>query len=197
MFDFQHVPEIRTERLLLNAVKASDDNALYDIFSDPEVTRYNDVQTFSDRRESRIFRGFIQDRFNERVGIRWAIRLADAPGKLIGLAGYNTWTRHNRCAEIGYDLLRFYWNRGFMTEALRGVIAFGFREMALNRVEALVTDTNAASCRVLEKLDFTAEGLLRQRGCWKGRYHDLWLFALLRADVAQKGLTWAGLSSTH
>jgi [ribosomal protein S5]-alanine N-acetyltransferase len=65
---------------------------------------------------------------------------------------------------------------------MRAVIRFGFKEMALNRVEADVTPGNEASVRVLRKLGFVEEGLLRQRAYWKGRYHDLRFFSLLRNE---------------
>ncbi len=71
-----------------------------------------------------------------------------------------------------------------MTEALEAMLRFGFDAMSLNRIEADVTVGNDASVRVLEKLGFQREGLLRQRGYWKGSYHDLWLFSLLRDEIA-------------
>lgn len=45
------------------------------------------------------------------------------------------------------------------------------------RIEADVTVGNNASARVLHKLGFTEKGLLRQRGFWKGSYHDLRTFS--------------------
>jgi ribosomal-protein-alanine N-acetyltransferase len=183
--------------LLLNAITSDDHRALFDIFSDVDVTRFNDVQTFASLEDAKWLEQFIQRRFRDEVGIRWAIRLKDAPRKLIGTVGFNAWMRHNHCGEIGYDLLRFYWGRGFMTEALQPVIAFGFSQLALNRIEADVMVGNHASAQVLAKLGFTEEGVLRQRGCWKGAFHDLRIFSLLREDIIKKGLTWVARYSTH
>jgi ribosomal-protein-alanine N-acetyltransferase len=45
-----------------------------------------------------------------------------------------------------------------------------------------VTVSNDRSARVLEKVGFEEEGVLRQRGFWKGEYRDLRLFSLLRED---------------
>ncbi|NIW38715.1 MAG: GNAT family N-acetyltransferase, partial [Gemmatimonadetes bacterium] len=87
-----------------------------------------------------------------------------------------------RQAEIGYDLAHRHWGRGLMTEALRPMLRFGFEEMDLHRIEAGVTVGNEASARVLEKLGFREEGLLRRGGYWKGAYHDLRGFGLLRRD---------------
>jgi ribosomal-protein-alanine N-acetyltransferase len=69
-----------------------------------------------------------------------------------------------------------------MTEALHSVIAYGFDHLRLNRIEAWVMPENRASSRVLEKLGFSSEGVLRERGFWKGTYHDLEMFSLLKRE---------------
>ena len=55
--------------------------------------------------------------------------------------------------------------------------------MNLNRVEADIIAGNEASMRVLEKLGFQEEGILRQRIYKDGQYHDVHLFALLKKDL--------------
>ncbi|MFW5690862.1 MAG: GNAT family N-acetyltransferase [Chloroflexota bacterium] len=190
MFDFSYFPVLNTGRLILNEISNDDIPALYALFSDPEVTRYNDVNTFTSEDDARWVLRFLRQRFGERGGVRWAIRLRSHPHTLIGTAGYNVWTRHNFCCELGYDLMRSHWRRGYMTEAVQEIIRFGFREMAVNRVEANVMVGNYASARVLQKLGFTEEGVMRQRGCWKGSFHDLRLFSLLRSEYNQ--LEYAG-----
>lgn len=69
-----------------------------------------------------------------------------------------------------------------MAEALRSVLAWGFKEMALNRVEAQVHEANAPSRALLARLGFSQEGRLRQAGYWGGQHHDLLIFSLLKNE---------------
>ncbi len=183
VFDFGSLPTLETHRLVLRQVRGDSDlGALFDLFADPEVARYTDTGPFTSVSEATEVMNWIEDLFTRRQGMRWALTLKDGDDTLIGTAGYNWWHHANNSAEVGYDLARRYWNQGLMTEALAPVLAFGFDQMALNRIEAEVTVGNEASTRVLSKLGFQSEGLLRQRGHWKGAYHDVWLYSLLHSD---------------
>ncbi|GAB4513949.1 MAG: GNAT family N-acetyltransferase [Anaerolineae bacterium] len=182
LYDFSYFPELTTARLVMDEITREDTSAMFRLFSDERVTRYNDASTFEDMSDAYRLIGFLQERFNARVGVRWAIRLKTQENTLIGTCGFNVWHRHNNCGIIGYDLLPAYWNQGITTEAARAMLNFGFTKMALNRIEADVMTGNEASMRVLMKLGFMREGILRQRGYWKGQYHDLHLFAVLRAE---------------
>lgn len=66
-----------------------------------------------------------------------------------------------------------------MSEALRSVLAWGFAQLQLHRVEALVHPQNLPSQVLLGRLGFTREGVLRETGFWVGRYQDLHVFSLL------------------
>ena len=65
-------------------------------------------------------------------------------------------------AEIGYWLGKPFWGRGIMTGALQAATAYAFETLGLARIEARVQPSNGASIRVLEKLGYQREGLLRQ-----------------------------------
>ncbi|MBN1965844.1 MAG: GNAT family N-acetyltransferase [Anaerolineae bacterium] len=186
LFDFSAFPCLESERLLLREVDpARDAQALFDLFSDPITVQLTDVGPFTDPQEAQEILDWVADIYAQRRGIRWAAARKDDPaGTLIGLCGYNYWLRWNDCGEVGYHLARPYWNQGLMTEAMREVVRFGFTHMALHRIEADVTVGNVGSARVLEKLGFTREGLLRGRGHWRDAYHDLWFYGLLRDDWA-------------
>src|SRR5215217_8366113 len=69
-----------------------------------------------------------------------------ATGKLVGRCGYHTWYfQHNR-AEIGYAMTdETYKRKGFMTEAMAAVIAYGFNTMNLHRIEAFISPQNIPS----------------------------------------------------
>ena len=112
---------------------------------------------------------------------RWVlVRKVDA--RAIGTCGFHRWdARHHSC-EVGYDLEPASWGQGYMAEALSTALGFGFREMDLNRVAAIVSPENAASLRLLEKLGFVREGLMRESLCRAGVYHDHWLLSLLKGD---------------
>ena len=68
-----------------------------------------------------------------------------------------------------------------MTEALRAMISFGFDEMGLNRIDAVVMPGNNASIRMLERLGFHNEGRLEAYEKWGSKgFVDLFMFAMLR-----------------
>jgi len=183
LFDFSSMPTLVSERLVLREIRPDRDlAALFDLFADPAVALNTDTGPFTSVGEAEEVMGWITGIFESRHGLRWVIvDKADEDG-LIGTCGFNSWQRHNSSAEIGYDLAQARWGEGLMTEALAPMLAFGFGRMGLNRVEADVTVGNVRSARVLLKLGFLEEGLLRQRGYWRDRYHDVRAFALLRDD---------------
>ena len=183
LYDFASMPRLATKRMSLREVHPENDlPALYELFADPRVARFTDTGPFTTVAEAAEVMAWITEILAERRGMRWAITLKSDQDTLIGTCGYNQWYRSNNSAEIGYDLMQHFWGTGLMTEALQAMIGFGFDCMGLNRIEADVTVGNDSSARVLEKLGFREEGFLRERGYWKGRYHDLRIFGLLRRD---------------
>lgn len=65
---------------------------------------------------------------------------------------------------------------------LISVSIYAFDEMGLHKVIAGVLDGNEASMRVLEKLGFEQEGVLREHENSFGEYKDRYLFGLLRSE---------------
>jgi ribosomal-protein-alanine N-acetyltransferase len=86
-------------------------------------------------------------------------------------------------AELGYALAREYWGQGVMREALTELLRAAFGSMGLRRIEAEVNTRNAASARLLTRLGFTKEGLLRKRWVVKGHAEDVEVFGLLRGEL--------------
>lgn len=83
---------------------------------------------------------------------------------------------------MGYELASTYWGQGIMTEALQAILQFGFEEIDLRFVAAEVMLDNIASGKLLEKLGFQSQGVLKQHGFWKGQHHDLEQFALTKVE---------------
>ncbi|MBD2104332.1 GNAT family N-acetyltransferase [Leptolyngbya sp. FACHB-261] len=172
-------PKLETERLLLRQETPEDAEAVLAVFTDPTVTRFHDLDTFTAIEEAF---GVIErrtQRFKTGRGVRWGIaRKQD--NIVIGSCGFN-WNKQAQSAEVGYELASAFWRQGIMTEALDAILQFGFTEIGLQFVLAEVIPGNIASKTLLEKLGFQSQGILRQHGFWKGQYHDLEQFVLAKA----------------
>jgi ribosomal-protein-alanine N-acetyltransferase len=174
-------PQLETERLILRSLTSHDLEFIYQHFSDPDTTRYlQNEEPIKTRQQAQAIVDFYTEPGVQTYN-RWVIvnKSDDSP---IGTCGYHRWRKRHFCAEIGYDLVKAYWNQGFMTEALTEVLEFGFGKMELNRIEALVHPGNLASIRLLEKLRFQNEGLLRDYYFKGGMFHDSLIYSLLRRE---------------
>jgi len=176
-------PELQTERLELVEIDQPHLEDYFNIFKDKRVTKYYNIIPFTHVEEAQKYVDWFQSRFKEGLGIRWGIKLK-GENHIIGTAGFNNYQKHHR-ANLGYDLHTDYWNRGYITEALSAILHFGFHSLNLNRIEAEVMMGNIASEKVLYKLGFRNEGILREWMYWNGRHYDMTMFSLLRSDIKQ------------
>ncbi|MBD2091646.1 GNAT family N-acetyltransferase [Microcoleus sp. FACHB-1515] len=176
-------PRLETDRLILRAAKLSDAEALYHVYADADVTRYLDLEAIASIEQARRIILHRSDRFRSGQAVRWGIALKSSY-RLIGSCGFSL--RPGFRAEIGYELAPAYWRQGIMSEALTAIIGYGWRSTHINRFEAFTMLENTASAQLLLKLGFQEEGILRDYGFWKGTFHDLRSFALLRGDRSAK-----------
>jgi len=181
-YDFSVFPTLETPRLILRELIADDDDAVFIIRSDIEVTRHNIGAPYTNIQQARTLISDIVWNSRDQSEIRWGITLKSDPGWVIGMCGYNYWIRRDQRAAIGYDLAQASWGQGIMTEALDAICRFGFQQMKLHRIEADVSAENPASARVLEKIGFQQEGRLREQYYEWGEYHDLLLYSLLQHE---------------
>ncbi len=82
-------------------------------------------------------------------------------------------------ASVGYWLGRPFVGAGRMTDAVRAVIPFAFRQLRLHRLEAASMPANTGSIGVLERAGFTREGFARQYLRIDGQWADHILFGLV------------------
>ncbi|MEC2109980.1 GNAT family protein [Bacillus stercoris] len=88
-------------------------------------------------------------------------------------------------AFIGYFLDKAHNGKGIMTEAVRLVVDYAFRELKLHRIEAGVMPRNLGSMRVLEKAGFHKEGIARKNVKINGVWEDHQVLAILNPDDEQ------------
>jgi len=173
-------PTLTTERLDLVEIQQRHLSDIYLLFSDKKVIEYYNVLPLKSEQEGQKLLEWFRNRFKDGLGIRWGIALKGETN-IIGTIGFNNYTQKHR-ANIGYDLKSSYWNRGYMTEALQAAIDFGFNILDINRIEAEVMQGNVISEKLLEKLNFRREGVLRQWMLWNEQYYDMTMYSLLKIE---------------
>jgi [ribosomal protein S5]-alanine N-acetyltransferase len=178
---FTHFPTLTTPRLRLRQIRESDAEALFTVKSDPEITARYGQEPHHSPADTIAWIRRILGGYPERDNFFWALTLAGSD-VAIGSCTFWNFDFPSRSAELGYELGQAYWRQGLMSEALTALLAFGFGELELNRVEACPLAVNEPSSSLLRKLGFSYEGNLRQRHFLRGQYYDQLYFGMLRED---------------
>jgi len=172
-------PVLETERLILREITAEDANAIFSCFSDERVTEHYGSEPFQNIEEAMTLIENFSVNFQEKRTIRWGIELKNNK-ELIGTLGFHAWARKHKKAEIGYEIHPDYWRKGYASEAIDKVIEYGFNMMDLTRIGAIIYVENKASYRLLEKLGFQREGILRKNMYQNGIAHDTYVYSKLK-----------------
>ncbi|MBB3112555.1 ribosomal-protein-alanine N-acetyltransferase [Paenibacillus phyllosphaerae] len=179
-------PRLETKRLVLRKMVEEDAPAMFDYFSKDEVTQYYDLESFTEVKQASDLIAMFNQRYEEGKGYRWGITLKGAEDQLLGSCGFHQWEKEHYRAELGYELAPAYWQRGIMTEAASAIIAYGFESLGLNRINAYIDPANISSHKLLKKVGFAEEGLLRDYFYEKGKFVDAVIFGQLKRDYEQR-----------
>ncbi|MGK4568311.1 GNAT family N-acetyltransferase [Flavobacterium sp. 3HN19-14] len=102
-------------------------------------------------------------------------------GKVIGECGFHSWNKTHDRAELFYNLKNDSdKKKGLMTEALEAVLDFGFNELQLHRIEALIAAYNIPSVKLVQRYGFTKEGTMREDYIVDGKYENSECYSLLK-----------------
>ncbi|WP_226671124.1 GNAT family N-acetyltransferase [Metabacillus litoralis] len=174
-------PTLETDRLILREISQKDVNAIFSCFSNEHVTRYYGQETLETIKQAEAFVELFAISYKEKRGIRWGIERKGHKG-IIGTIGFNSWSPKHKRAEIGYEIHPDYWRNGYAIEAVLKVIEFGFDELGLTRIGAVVFLNNVASSNLLTKVGFQKEGVLRDYMYQNGQAHDTFVYSILKRD---------------
>lgn len=175
-------PELKTVRLTLRAISLSDSNAIQNaacareisetMISIPHPYPDGEAEQYISKRHADMEKG---------LAATFVIELT-ANRQFIGVIEIRDIDQDHSQAEISFWISVDSWGQGFMSEAVKTMLRFGFEDLGLNRIYAHHMVRNPASGRVLKKNGFVEEGLLRQRVRKWGVFEDVILLAILRED---------------
>lgn len=174
----KELPLIETDRLILRQIKNSDAEDLYEYSKEKIVGRNAGWSYHQNLAESRaIIRLFNDKRHFGQLGV-YAI-VYKKNNKMIGTIELHTYVKGHK-SELGYALNPNYWGNGFVVEAAKYIIAYGFDVLRLKRIECCTFVDNKRSQRVCEKLGLTFEGIRKKAyQLYDGSIHDELCYAIV------------------
>ena len=178
---WESLPLLNTKRMRLRELTEAVVDALYRIFSHPQVARYWGAPALANRDAAAALLAEIQENFRKRTSMKWGVAELETD-QIIGTVTLFNLNFDNKRAEIGYGLDYNYWRKGYVTEALDALLSYAFDVLQLHRLEADVDPRNLGSIRTLEKMGFQREGLMRERWQVNGEIQDALFYGLLRPE---------------
>lgn len=177
-FNFSPFPIIETERLLLRRITNDDANEILELRSNPETMKYIPRPLLKNTEDALGHIAMIEEKIETNIGINWAITLKESP-KLLGIIGFYRMQPENYRAEIGYMLLPDFHGKGIIPEAVNRLNRYGFDDLKLHSIEAVIDPENFASEKVLQKCGFVKEAHFKESEFYEGRFLDKVIYSLL------------------
>jgi [ribosomal protein S5]-alanine N-acetyltransferase len=171
---------VRGPRLSLRYARPGDAEALYEMGSDPDVSRFFSWGPYSAPAEARAF---VERMAEQReAGERLEFVIAGEHDQPLGITGLSEFSQRDRRAVVGTWLGRPYWGSGANAESKALVLALGFRTLGLQRISAYAHPENERSLRALERMGFVAEGTLVAWHLHDGERRDVRILRLLSEE---------------
>ncbi|WP_428225480.1 GNAT family N-acetyltransferase [Flavobacterium sp.] len=181
-FSFLPFQNLESTRLLLRQMNYSDVDGVFALRGNPENMKYIPRPLLKSRVEAMELIDTINQKIEKNEGINWAI-IEKSSGVFIGFLGhYRIQWAHSR-SEIGYMFLPEAQGKGYATEAVELIVKYGFEQMKMHSLEAVIDPANTGSARVLEKNHFVKEAHIRENEFFEGKYWDSVIYSLLKKDL--------------
>jgi len=178
-FNFNPFPTLQTERLNLRQIYLDDAEDYFAIRKNKEAMKYIAKPLHQSASETQELIKKIEEGIHTNNVIAWGISLKENP-KLIGTISYHKIEKENYRAEIGYLISPEYWNKGFVSEAIKVVLDFGFTKMKLHSIEAHINPNNLVSAKLLKKFEFIREAYFKENYFYNGKFLDTEIYSLLK-----------------
>ena len=171
---------LETPRLLLKELSPEIIYNLFDTGTDDELKAYlalTDDELIAEK--YKVANGLTTHQTSIKNFLLWE-KADDRP---IGNCGFHNWYARHARAELGYLInLDADKGKGYMKEAVRAVVTYGFEHMQLNRVEAMVGPNNEPSLKLVKGMGFKEEGYLREHYRHPQEMQDSVIFSLLKRE---------------
>ena len=172
--------EVRGPRLRLRYARLEDAPALFELASEPEVTRFFSWGPYSHQSEAEAYIRSLSAKRTQGTMLEFVIQ--DPDDGVIGVTGLSEFSFRDRRAVIGTWHGRRWWGTGANRASKSLCLALAFRGLGLGRVTAWCGTDNGRSQTALERLGFVHEGVLRNWHMHAGEPKDVIAYGMLREE---------------
>lgn len=178
---FNQFPVLKTNRLTLREIRASDAEAIFGMRSNGRVNQFIARNTMQNREDAALLAEKTMQAYQNKLAIGWAGILRDS-NEIIGTCGYNQIDFPNLRAEIGGELSVDYWGKNVAFEAVAAIIQFGLNVMNLHSIEAKVSPGNRGAIFLMEKIGFKKEAHYVDRIYFNNAFSDMAVYSLIKGN---------------
>lgn len=178
---------LETKRCTLRRLTMDDAQAMFDNWAcDPQVTKYLTWAPHASVQDTKKLLEIWLPEYEKDSVFRWVIFHKEF-NHIVGMFDVVEMNVKDECATIGYVLAQKAWNQGIMSEVLKEVIRFLFKEVHLHRIEATFIRPNIGSGKVMEKCGLSYEGTKKQKfKTHTGTFEDLLLYGIVKEDYKRQ-----------
>lgn len=175
---FNRFQIIETKNLILREVQLNDAKDFFEYYNSENICRYLDWNGPKNIEEAEEYIYVWIKGYEENWILPFAI-VDKSTNKMIGSIIFSEFI--GKRADLGYEICEAYWGKGLMYEALDKLLPIIIRELDLKRIQSIVFKENEASKRLLSKLNFYEEGLLKKYSYHvvSGECIDSYMYALI------------------
>ncbi len=167
----EKMPE--TERLIIKELTYEDFDNLSEMLKDIEVM-YAWEHSFSDDEIKKWIDNNIKSYREDKTGYFTIIEKKS--GKFVGQAGLHySMIPDKKILEIGYIIMKKFWNMGYAYEAGKVFIDYAFDKMGEKEIYALIRPENYRSSGLAEKLGFKKKDFFIKNYNGKDMVHDIYI----------------------
>jgi len=180
-------PEIRTDRLILGELSAKDIPQVIEYAGDKLVSdsTFNIPHPYEEK-DAIYWINLAHQGFANKSHYVFGIRLK-ATKQFIGGVGIGINKNYDR-GVLGYWIGVPFWNNGYVTEAVKAILAFGFDDLQLNKIFAIHLPDNPASGKVMLKNGMIKEGEMKDHLKKGGKYLSVIQYRLTKAEYELGGV---------
>lgn len=179
--NFHPFKNLETERLYFRRLTHVDAKEVLALRGNPIAMKFIPRPLALDIKDAIVHIDTINEKIDNNTGINWGITLK-GNDKIIGVIGHYRIQPQNYRSEIGYMILPEYNGKGYVTEAVKAIVEYGFYDMNLHSIEAVIDPENFASERVLLKNGFVKEAHLLENEFFEGKFWDSVIYSLLKRN---------------